>query len=237
MNNYKYGVIIQARLGSTRLPNKMLAKINGKPVIEWVVKRCQMAQVGPVIVATTDLPEDNRLAETVRELGVQVFRGEQWDVAKRYIQCAKKFGLQNIVRICGDRPLVSPRLIRDAVNLHKNGNVDLVFNHAPLMGKKWAYGFGAEVFCTNLLVKAYDLGLNDEEKEHVSLTFWKRSNSYHISSTAVPEIMQLDDIIKLDLDNIEDLQRIRFAVQEYVIDTEFEQIILNYTGKRAFDKL
>ncbi len=106
-------------MGSKRLPGKMLELINGIPTVQWVLQRCAMAGVGKVILATTKKSIDDPLAEIAEKLGFDVFRGSENNVLKRYIDCAETYNIKNIIRICGDRPLVSPLLIKDGVELFK----------------------------------------------------------------------------------------------------------------------
>ena len=226
--NEDYGIIVQSRMGSNRLPGKMLALINGIPTVQWVLQRCKQAGVGKVILATTTQKIDDPLAEIAKNLGYAVYRGSEHNVLKRYIDCAVSNKLKNVIRICGDRPLVSPTLIADAVERHRDGDADLVFNHAPLLGSTWAYGFGCEVVSTKVLKDIYLAFPTDEEKEHVTLKIWNHENDFKIRSTNEKKSYQNDIKIKLDLDTREDLGNIRGSVSGLDYYSEMDEIIENY---------
>jgi len=101
--------IIQARMGSSRLPGKMMMELAGTPIIEWVVRRVQgAALLDDIIVATSDADIDDGLALIAKNLGVQVFRGSEANVLDRFIKAAEYCEADTIVRICADNPLIDP---------------------------------------------------------------------------------------------------------------------------------
>ncbi len=100
------GIILQARLASTRLPFKAVAPIAGRPLIAHCFDRLQASEVGEVILATTDRPEDDALAMLAVRSGVHVFRGHPTDVLQRYLAAADAFKLTHIIRATGDNPAV-----------------------------------------------------------------------------------------------------------------------------------
>ena len=228
-----YGIIIQSRMGSQRLPGKMLQPINGIPVVQWVLERCEQAGVGKVILATTAKKIDDPLTELAQNLGYAVYRGSEHNVLKRYLDCAVKYNIKNIIRICGDRPLISPTLIQEAVELHRIGGADLVFNHAPLLGSRWNYGFGCEVLSTSLLQNLYVGSLTDEEKEHVTLKIWNNNKDFTILTTKMKKPYLLNDQVKLDLDTKVDLENIRKAVFGLDLNSEIDEIIENFYSSTA----
>ena len=104
--------IIQARMGSSRLPGKVLKEVCGKPMLVRQVTRVRRAStIGQVVVATTSDPEDNCIAEMCRKFGIPYFRGSPLDVLDRYYRTAGLFGAETIVRLTGDCPVIAPRLI------------------------------------------------------------------------------------------------------------------------------
>ena len=101
--------IIQARMGSTRLPGKVMKDLRGQTVLARVVARVRSArEVGEVVIATTHRPEDDVIVDECRRLAVRVFRGEVNDVLDRYYQAAKQERAEAIVRITSDCPLIEP---------------------------------------------------------------------------------------------------------------------------------
>ena len=107
------GCIIQARMGSSRLPGKVLMKLDEKyTVLEYVVKQISQSKlVNKVIIATTNLEQDNVIQKKANELGIKCFRGSSDNVLDRYYKCAKKFGLDDILRITSDCPLIDPNIV------------------------------------------------------------------------------------------------------------------------------
>jgi spore coat polysaccharide biosynthesis protein SpsF (cytidylyltransferase family) len=106
----KVAAVIQARLGSSRLPNKVLLPLGGKPALAHVVERARLIPgLTGVLVATTDAPRDDRLAAFCQQSGIPVFRGSEPDVLDRYYQAARTLDVQAIMRITADCPLLDPR--------------------------------------------------------------------------------------------------------------------------------
>ena len=123
-------LIIQARLGSTRFPRKMLAPLGGKPIIEWVVERVLRSRfAGDVVVATTDLANDDELVAAVANYPVRVHRGPSEDVLARFAGAAATSGARHVVRICADNPFVDPACINVLVAEHLRRGTGYTFNH------------------------------------------------------------------------------------------------------------
>ncbi|MDE7169332.1 MAG: hypothetical protein K2N67_03965, partial [Mucispirillum sp.] len=101
------GIIIQARMGSSRLPGKVLADICGKPMLFHIVQRLRRSKAADnIIIASSDLKEDDEVYEFCRNNGIGCFRGSSSNVLERYYECARKFHLDIIVRVTGDCPLI-----------------------------------------------------------------------------------------------------------------------------------
>ena len=120
--------IVQARMGSTRLPGKSMVRLQDKPIIEHVLRRVRRAQtLTEVILATSDHLRDDVLCEVAERLGVQVFRGPEDDVLKRFVLTAQRFGADIVVRMCADNPLVAPQEIDRIVKHHLCTGADYSF--------------------------------------------------------------------------------------------------------------
>ena len=104
-------IIIQARMSSTRFPRKMLEEIRGVPLITYVVRRCERSSVRPIVVATSTDASDDPLAAACAAAGILTFRGDLHDVLSRYLAAADTFGVDTIVRVCGDTPFVDPAFV------------------------------------------------------------------------------------------------------------------------------
>ena len=124
--------IIQARISSTRLPRKVLKKIEGKTILEHVINRVKAAKnLDNVIVATTVKKEDLEIVKICASLGISVFCGSEDDVLDRYYQTARLFNAEHIVRITSDCPLIDFKVIDDVVDLYFKKNADYATNTLP----------------------------------------------------------------------------------------------------------
>ena len=126
-------VIIQARMGSSRLPNKMMLYLHGHPVIKWVCQRvAQSKNIQKAIVALPNTESNDLLDEYLSKLGVTVFRGSETDLVERYYFAAIEYEAEEIVRVCADRPLISPSEIDRLIEFYFQSNCDYVYNHIPV---------------------------------------------------------------------------------------------------------
>ena len=162
----KTAAIVQARMGSTRLPGKVMKTIIGVPMIELLLKRLSKAQtLDSIVVAVSDKPENEPLKDHVQDLGFYVESGDEMDVLNRYFQAANKLGICNIVRICGDCPLIDPYLVDKVVDLFHGGNYDYVSNSRP---RSYPKGLDTEIFSFKALEIANQLAVRDFDREHVT---------------------------------------------------------------------
>jgi len=160
--------IIQARLGSTRLPRKVLIKLEGKTVLEHVVARVKASRlVDHIMVATTNSRKDNEIVKLCRLLGVQVYTGSEDDVLDRFYQAAKLFKSRNvdIIRITADCPLIDPEVISKVIELHLKERADYTTN---TLSETFPDGEDVEVFTFAALEKAWKFASLDSEREHVT---------------------------------------------------------------------
>lgn len=168
--------IIQARMGSTRLPNKVMLPLMGQPMIAHVIRRVQAATtIEQVVLATTDDPNDNPLAEFVDSWGVKVYRGSESDVLDRYYQAAKCFGASVIVRITGDCPVIDPAVIDGTVGLFRSGDYDYVNN---FLSRTYPDGLDTEVMRFAALETAWQSAKLNSEREHVTPYLYKHPEKF-----------------------------------------------------------
>lgn len=174
------GVIIQARVNSTRLPAKVLKKVLGKTLLEFELERVKRAStVDSIIVATTDNQTDEVIEKLVSSLGFKVFRGSEIDVLDRYYEAAEFSGIKTIVRITGDCPLIDPGVIDDVVNFYKNGDFDYVTNG---INSNFPDGMDVEVFSFEALRKAWEEAKLPSEREHVTAYIWKNPSLFKLGT-------------------------------------------------------
>jgi glutamate-1-semialdehyde 2,1-aminomutase len=163
---YKVIAIIQARMGSTRLPGKVLKKINGKALIEFLFQRLsQSKKIDKIILATSENVENDSLANLVEKLGYDVFRGSENDVLGRYYNAAKQYQHKAIVRITGDCPIIDPALVDEVISIYEQEKVDYVSNTNP---PTYPDGLDTEVFSFEALKIAHDQAKKPFDREHVT---------------------------------------------------------------------
>jgi len=124
--------IIQARMGASRLPGKVLMDIAGKPMLAWVIERArQSKRIDEIVVATTKEPADEAIAQLCSSKGIRFFRGSTYDVLDRYYQAAKYFQADVIVRLTADCPLLDPEVIDLTISELVNRSLDFATNRLP----------------------------------------------------------------------------------------------------------
>ena len=162
----KIVALVQARMGSTRLPNKVMKPINGVPMIELLLTRLARAkEIDQIIVATSADERNIRLVEHVRKLGYTCEQGSENDVLDRYVQAARKHKADVVVRITGDCPLVDPDLVDEVIRQFNAENVDYFCNTNP---PTYPDGLDIEVFTFKALEQASRETADPFDREHVT---------------------------------------------------------------------
>jgi glutamate-1-semialdehyde 2,1-aminomutase len=157
--------IVQARMGSTRFPNKVMRTIAGVPMIELLLGRLSKSKlIDRIILATTIDPRDLPLVDHVRKLGYEVFQGSENDVLDRYYHAAKPHQPDTVVRITGDCPLIDPDLVDQTIAAYKTQGVDFLSN-ARL--PTFPDGLDTAVFSFSALERAHQGAVSKYEREHV----------------------------------------------------------------------
>lgn len=158
--------IVQARMGSTRFPDKVMRLINGVPMIELLLGRVSSSRnIDQIILATADDSRNQPLADHVRNLGFTVFQGSENDVLDRYYQAAKLHQPDVVIRITGDCPLMDPRLVDDMIDVFRSVSVDYLSNVAP---PTYPDGLDIEIFSFAALEAAALQATQPVEREHVT---------------------------------------------------------------------
>jgi spore coat polysaccharide biosynthesis protein SpsF (cytidylyltransferase family) len=180
----KVSVIIQARTGARRLPNKVLLKLAGKSVLEHVVDRVSAAKtVGEVIVATTTEPRDRKIVELAKKKGFRVFRGSESDVLDRYYQAAQLLKAEHVTRITADCPVIDPVIIDRVVKEYFKSGADYCSNS---LTSTFPDGQDVEVFSFEALAKAWQNAKLTSEREHVTPYIRNKKNRFKIASVESP---------------------------------------------------
>lgn len=201
----KIGAIIQARMGSTRLPGKVMLNLEGKTVLEHVIERVsQSTLLDSIIIATTTHPRDDVIENESLKYGVKVFRGSEEDVLSRYYYAAKENQIDVILRITSDCPLIDPKIIDDMVVEYLNNSFDLLSN-GGLTDKQRTFprGLDVAIFGFDVLEKAYKNANEKYQREHVTPFIYDNNKvSYYKSKINLSEY-------RWTLDTPEDLEMIR----------------------------
>lgn len=195
-------------MGSSRFPGKVMADLEGTPVLEWVVRRCAAAlRVGAVVVATTSLPEDDVIEQFCSTRGLPCYRGSVDDVLDRFCRAAERFELDVVVRVTSDCPLVDPALIDDLLEaLHLQG-ADYVTNSMPM---RLPHGFEASAMTRAALERAAAEATRAADREHVTLFMRDHPDRFALHALKY-EVDAYD--LRVTIDHPVDLEVVRFVAR------------------------
>ena len=217
--------IIQARMGSTRLPGKVLKKVRGMALLEYQLKRVKLAkQIDKIVVATTTNPQDEQIVKLCRKLSVSSFRGPEDDVLARYYLCAQKYpAYQTIMRLTADCPLIDPYVIDDVVSFFEKHNYDYATNISLGIPEQETFpdGMDVEVFKRATLNQAHKVAKLNSQREHVT---WYVRNSKKFQRglfTAKHNFAHF----RLTVDNPEDFEVVKFVIERVKITDDYLTII------------
>lgn len=168
--NGKITAIIQARMGSTRLPGKVLMDIGGKTVLHHVVDRVSRCKnIDDIIIATTTLDKDDLIVKECEKIGCKYFRGSEDNVLDRYYEAATNNNSQIIIRITSDCPLIDGEVVDEMVEFYKNNNYEMVTNASPNPKERtYPRGLDTEIFSYKLLKEAKENANQSYQLEHVT---------------------------------------------------------------------
>ena len=172
------GIIIQARMTSTRLPGKVLLEVNNKSLLQYQIERLQLVRSPKtIVVATTTNKEDDEISTLCEHLGVQIFRGDEHNVLERFYFAARLIGATTLVRITADCPLISPWLINRALEeFFQNPSLDYLSN---LTERTFPRGLDFEIFSEGSLKLAYQSAQEPAEREHVTPYIYKHPEIFN----------------------------------------------------------
>ena len=174
----KTGIIIQARMSSTRLPRKAMIKINNKPVIAHIIERLSFCKnADQIILSTSEDKSDDGLAKLAGKLDIAVFRGSLDDVLDRFYKTAEAFKLDTIVRITGDCPIIDPIVVDKTISNFMIGSYDLFS-----VGPKFPDGLDCQVFSREALYLAWQNAKLKSEREHVCPYIEKNPEIFKLGS-------------------------------------------------------
>lgn len=204
--------IIQARMGSTRLPGKIMYNVCGESLLSLMIKRIKNAtKLDKIIIATTINEKDNEIVNFCKLNGIDFFRGSENDVLSRYYETSKKFPSDIIIRLTSDTPLLDPKTIDRVVEQYEKNNYDYVSNQFPFP-RTYPDGTNVEVFSFNLLKEMYEKAKNPSDREHVTTFVSMQPELFKIFRVDYPQ-----DISKyrFNLDYDADYQLIKKVYEEF----------------------
>ncbi|MGD6894407.1 cytidylyltransferase domain-containing protein [Bacillus infantis] len=207
----RVAAIIQARMGSTRLPGKILKTVNGKSLLEYQLERVRLSNtIDKIIVATTVKENEQPIIELCKNLTIDYFRGSEHDVLSRYYEAAMNHNIDVIVRLTSDCPLIDPAVIDKVVNHYMNNkdNIDYVSN---TLERTFPRGLDTEVFSFKSLERAYHEANLSRDREHVTAYFYSN-----------PKVFKLDNVtnnrnygsFRWTVDTKEDFELIKLIISE-----------------------
>lgn len=172
----RYGVILAARTGSTRLPGKALLPLRDIPMIALLIRRLKKStMVSRIILATTELPEDDRLVELAQSEEIDCFRGDTNNVVKRFVQAAETFHLEYVVRVTGDCPFVDGPTLDYCLQICDRHDFDIASTKT-----RFPVGIDFEIYRAEAMQHLHKEQLTPEEREHLTLGMYNRPSQHTI---------------------------------------------------------
>lgn len=206
--------IVQARMGSSRLPEKMKRPLGGVPVAEWVLRRSRTSKrLSQVALATTRNASDIYLENLAKRLGLEAFRGDEQNVLSRFVMVADQTDADIVVRICADNPFIDAGEVDRIVEYYLDVSPDYAFNHIPKLQNNYVDGLGAEVFSTELLKKISNEAFKPDHFEHVTSYLWDFPDKFDIRTISAPAEFAHPEL-SLDIDTIEDFECLSSHLRE-----------------------
>lgn len=208
MISARIGIIIQARMGSTRLPGKILMQVGNKMLLEHILFRLTLLHnTVKTIIATSDSILDDQVELFCSSHNVECFRGSEHNVLDRYYKCATKYNFEHIIRLTGDNPFPDVEEISNLIDLHLSGSLDYTnsFNNLPI-------GVGAEIFTYEALVKSWHEGNAPHHIEHVNEYMLEHPEIFKTSTLSIIKEKNRPDV-RLTIDTKDD-----FAKSCYIVD-------------------
>ena len=192
---------IEARMGSTRLPGKVLKPAAGKPMLELMVERLRrVPSLDGIVIATPVNPADQAIADLAGRLGIGCHRGSEEDITARLVGAAEAHAIDVLVETTGDCPLIDPATVERCVQVYRESGVDYVSN---VLERSYPIGMDTQVFSAAVLADVARRTDDPVEREHGSLFIYRHSEIYSLKNVAAPADLT-DPTLRLTLDTPED---------------------------------
>lgn len=220
--------VIQARMGSTRLPGKSTLNLGGIPLIEWVIQRVlQLLPKERIVIATSNQKDNRLISETASRFQVGCFFGSEEDVLSRFLEIQKEFTFcDQIYRICADNPFTSPDVMSKMYQVAKGHRFDLITSVENFREPIYIDGLGTELMSKNA-IEFLDENQNQldlYDREHVTSFFYRNHERFKILEVNLEDYYQAPDL-RLDVDTKADYERLcmmvnKFKLSPYSTDRE-----------------
>jgi spore coat polysaccharide biosynthesis protein SpsF len=195
-------IVVSARMASSRCPGKALAPLAGRPLIEVLLDRMAAVRgVDGVVLATSVRAENDPLVEVARGAGFEVFRGEEEDVLRRHLDCARARGADHVVRVTGDNPLTDVETIESLVTRHRREDAD--YTYVP--GDALLMGILAEVISRSALERSWQRGEARHRSELMTLYIKEHPQEFAIAAAELPPGLYRPEY-RLTVDEPEDVR-------------------------------
>ena len=187
-------------MSSQRFPNKVLYRVAGKPMLQYLLERLNTcSNLDVIIVATSVEPSDDAIVEFCQQYGISCYRGQPSNVASRFKEASETHALDAFIRVNGDSPLLDQRLIEKGIGIFLNGDFDLVTNVLP---RTYPKGQSVEVLRTSTYQRTYPRMQESDDLEHVTKFFYKHPKDFRIHNFALAENL---NNIQLSVDTWQDM--------------------------------
>jgi spore coat polysaccharide biosynthesis protein SpsF len=211
-NKKKIFAIIQARMGSSRLPGKVMMEIKGTPLLGLLIERIKDSKLlDGIILATSTDKKDQAIENFCKKNNINCFRGNENDVLDRVLSAAKKYNAEIIVQITGDCPLVDSKLIDDIIRFYFNNNYDYI---STFNTRTFPVGYDVRVFSVKLLDEISQITKDPEDREHVSIYIIKHPEKYKIGSFIAPKGLNHPEY-RLVVDEKEDFELVKKIFENF----------------------
>jgi len=177
----KIAAIIQARIGSTRLPQKAMLKILNKPLLGYMIDQVKRSKnIDEIIVATSENNENNTIRSFCKKYRIKCYSGSEINLVERYCDAAKFFGVNTIVRLTSDCPLIDPQIIDKCLEKYISSEYDFVANTSPPYNSSYPDGMDVEIFSYNTLEYINRVCKNQLDLEHVTPFIWRKNSFFKL---------------------------------------------------------
>ena len=235
--NFKSAILIQARIGSSRLRSKVLHKINNLSILEIGFKRLKKSRkVNQIIHIIPNTLENKILKNEIESFGGLVFLGSEEDLIERHLNCAEAYEIDHIIRVTSDCPLVDPREIDKLLSIYEQLNDDNLYlsNFTPPEYSNYCNGSDIEIFSRKMLKKVNRLFKSEKDREHLTFQFWDgrfNCNHYKVGWEGEVPINK----VRLTVDYKEDLKVMKILSKDInLIEASLEEICIAYERNNLF---